>query len=97
MRGKLPISTRALSVFIPACSLPEAIMAGVMGSDGLMEATSNAGAAAGVCAKEHDSNTDARVTAIAQLTTLCMTYLLSPMQKPGTNRPTGSARPLLWI
>ena len=40
---KFPISTRLPSTFIPACSLPAAIMAGVIGSEGLMDATSNAG------------------------------------------------------
>src|SRR5580698_874862 len=40
---KFPISTREPSIFIPTCSLPEAIMAGVTVSEGLMEATSNEG------------------------------------------------------
>src|ERR1017187_568146 len=43
---KFPISTRLPSIFIPACSFPEATMAGVIGSEGLTEATSNVG----VCA-----------------------------------------------
>src|ERR1035441_5813431 len=37
------MSTRLPSIFIPACSFPEATMAGVMGSEGLMDATSKAG------------------------------------------------------
>ena len=41
--AKFPISTRLPSIFIPACSFPAATMAGVIGSEGLMEATSNAG------------------------------------------------------
>ena len=43
---KFPISTRLASIFIPTCSFPAATMAGVTGSEGLMDATSNAG----VCA-----------------------------------------------
>src|ERR1039457_3153305 len=43
MSPKLPMSTRLPSIFMPACSLPAATIAGVMGSEGLMEATSNAG------------------------------------------------------
>jgi hypothetical protein len=31
------------SIFMPACSFPEATMAGVMGSEGLTEATSKVG------------------------------------------------------
>ena len=38
-----PISTRLASIFIPTCSFPEATIAGVTGSEGLTEATSNAG------------------------------------------------------
>ncbi len=38
-----PMSTRLASIFIPTCSLPEATIAGVTGSEGLTEATSNAG------------------------------------------------------
>ena len=37
------MSTRLPSIFMPACNFPEATMAGVIGSEGLMDATSNAG------------------------------------------------------
>src|SRR5437899_1984156 len=39
----LPMSTRLASTFIPMCNFPEAIAAGVSGSEGLTEATSKAG------------------------------------------------------
>jgi hypothetical protein len=48
IRDSIPISTRAASIFIPACIFPAATIAGVTGSEALMDATSNAGATA-VC------------------------------------------------
>ena len=40
---KFPISTRLPSIFIPTCIFPAATMAGVTGSEGLTDATSNVG------------------------------------------------------
>src|ERR1035437_4801047 len=45
---RLPISTRAASIFIPIRIRPDAVMAALSGPAGLTDATSKAGAAAGV-------------------------------------------------